>query len=337
MKKRAVAGLAGVCVGVWAGLLGGCVAGSTGSGLGGPEPVEGVSERLERDVRWLCETFPGRSSRDRAQINRAGAALAERLRAMGYAVTLEAVGVAGQPDAFNVVAELPGTAAAGEVVVVGAHYDAEVGTPGADDNASGVAAVLELARRFAGRAPARTIRWVLFTNEEWSNSQGSVMGSSVSAQGAKARGERVVAMLSLEMLGYYDETPGAQTYPFPRDSAFARSLDLPETGDFVAVVGRFADTELVDRLSGAMRSAGTARVAGAALPPVLKDIYRSDHAHYWFAGYPAVMVTDTSNMRNPHYHKASDTPDTLDYVRMAGVVDALGAGVGTLAGSDAGG
>ena len=312
----AVAGLAG-CVGPGA-------QGLAGDGLAGT--VEG---RLERDVRVLAEGFGERSTRDRDNLNAAGAWVMERLGAAGYRVWREDSPVR-DGTAFNVIAEKVGTTKPDEIVVIGAHYDTEVDTPGADDNASGVAVMLELARRFAGVDTARTLRFVAFTNEEGSNSRGNVMGSRVSAEGSRARGENVVAMLSLEMLGYFSDEPGSQSYPFPPDSPIARGLNLPDRGDFVAVVGRFADAGLVERLGSAMAGAGSIPVTPVALPPVLRDIWRSDNGNYWVSGFPAVMVTDTSNFRNPHYHMPTDTVETLDFGRMAGVAEALEAGVWAL-------
>jgi hypothetical protein len=253
----------------------------------------------------------------------------QELGAMGYRVRREASPVR-EGTAFNVIAEKRGVRWADEIVVIGAHYDTEVGTPGADDNASGVAGMLELARRFARADTGRTVRFVAFTNEEGSNSRGNVMGSRVSAEGSRERGERVVAMLSLEMLGYADPTPGSQGYPFERDSVIGRSLNLPDTGDFIAVVGRTGDAELVERVGSAMSGAGTVKVLPVALPPVLRDIWRSDNGNYWLSGFTAVMVTDTSNFRNPHYHMPTDTVETLDFGFMAGVVDALEAGIWAL-------
>lgn len=327
--RRAWLGLAAVLAG-WAG---GCAADRAA-------PVAraiSVEARLEGDVRALSEGFATRNGTDRATLNAAGVWVMERLGAMGYAVRREEVPVGERAlgagvHGFNVVAEIPGATRPGEIVVVGAHYDAEVGTPGADDNASGVAVMLELARRFAGSEPGRTLRFVAFTNEEGSNSRGSLMGSRLAAEASRERGEAVVAMLSLEMLGYFRDEPGSQTYPFPTDSPLARGMNLPDQGDFVAVLGRLADGELVERLGSAMAGAGSIPVAPVALPPVVRDMWRSDNGNYWVAGYPAVMVTDTSNFRNPHYHRATDTAETLDFARMAGVVEALEAGVRALLG-----
>lgn len=315
-------------VGLAAGVLGGC-AGGTAQGVESRGVAVSLEGRLEADVRMLAEGFGERSARDRGNLNASGAWVMQRLGAMGYRVWREDVPVRAG-SAFNVIAERRGTTRPDEIVVIGAHYDTEIDTPGADDNASGVAVMLELARRFAGVDTARTVRFVGFTNEEGSNSRGNVMGSRLSAEGSRERGEVIVAMLSLEMLGYFSDEPGSQTYPFPTDSPLVRGMNLPDAGNFVAVVGRLADGQLVERLGSAMVGAGSIAVAPVALPPVMRDMWRSDNGNYWVSGYPAVMVTDTSNFRNPHYHMPTDTVETLDFGRMAGVVEALEAGVWAL-------
>jgi Zn-dependent M28 family amino/carboxypeptidase len=279
----------------------------------------------------LSVEYAQRNANNRGVLNDAGVWVGERLASMGYGVDLEQVSEEKPGRGFNVVAEIRGSTRPDEIVVIGAHYDAEVNTPGADDNASGVAAMLELARRFAGERTDRTIRWVGFTNEENSNSAGGLMGSFVHARETKNRNESVVAMMSLEMLGYYDETPGSQDYPFDNSMAKRLGMDLPDTGDFIGVVGRFEDRVLIDRISAAMRSGGRANVVDAALPAMVRAIWRSDHGNFWLAGYNAVMITDTSEFRTPHYHQPSDTIETLDFDRMAGVVDALEDAVRNLA------
>lgn len=298
-------------------VLGGCV-----SGVGVERESTNV-DRLERDVRVLSEGYPGRSVWDRQMLNNAGLWVARRFESMGYEVTLEPVPNADGSEGFNVIAELTGMTHPDEIIVIGAHYDAEVKTPGADDNASGVAGVLELARRFAGRPMGRTVRFVGFTNEENSNSRGGRMGSWVNAQGCKDRGEDVVAMMSLEMIGYFRDDEGSQRYPFPPEMAAKLGMELPTVGDFIAVVGRFADRALIDEMGAAMAEAGSVHLVPVALPAQVPAIYRSDHANYWMIGVSAVMVTDTSEYRTPHYHQMSDTAETLDFVRMGGVVAGL--------------
>jgi len=283
--------------------------------------------RLEADVRALVYEYPGRSAWDREMLNNAGLWVAKRFESMGYTVTLEPVPNADGSESFNVIADLTGTAAPGKIVVIGAHYDAEVKTPGADDNASGVAVMLELAARFANNPQPRTIRFIAFTNEENSNSTNTGMGSLTSARNSKENNENIVAMLSLEMLGYYSDEPNSQTYPFPREMGTQLGMTLPTTGDFIAIVARTNDTPLVTQLAQSMSLAGTIPnplpIVAAPLPAQVTAIYRSDHANYWLHGYPAAMITDTSEYRNPHYHKMSDTPETLDFNRMAWVANSI--------------
>ena len=310
-------------------LLSGCTTGSRV--LEQSNTTRSTEDRLYSDVRMLSETFADRNANDRGVLNDAGVWLGKRFWSMGYSVNMEQVNKDRPERGFNVVTELLGTTRPEEIIVIGAHYDAEVNTPGADDNATGVAAMLELARRFADEATDRTIRWVGFTNEENSNSSGGVMGSFAYAREAKSRNESVVAMMSLEMLGYYDEAPNSQRYPFDNTMAARLGMELPDTGDFIGVVGRLEDRDLVAEISESMRSSGRASVVEAALPAMVRAIWRSDHGNFWLAGYNAVMITDTSEFRTPHYHKPSDTIETLDFERMVGVVDALEVAIRDLA------
>jgi len=238
----------------------------------------------------------------------------------------------------NVVVEIEGSGAT-EIVVVGAHYDSYCGggepyTPGADDNASGVAVLLELARRFdeMQRAAAgklrRTLRFVAFTNEEPPYFQNSGMGSLVYAQHCWQKGEQVAAMLSLESLGYFSDEPGSQSYP----SGIDRLLNLPDRGDFVAVLGNFASRQLVTDVVESFRRGTPLPVEGLAAP-WLPQLGWSDNWAFWRQGYAAVMVTDTALQRNPNYHRAGDTPDTLDYRRMSMAVDGLVPVIADLAGA----
>ncbi len=313
---------AGKLIGI--GLLGLFVLGGCGSGGGvGREVDLSTADRLEADVRALVYGYPGRSAWDREMLNASGMWVAQRFESMGYGVAFEVVPNGDGSEGFNVIAELRGTVYPDEIVVVGAHYDAEVKTPGADDNASGVAGMLELARRFAGRPQERTIRWIGYTNEEGSSSRGAKMGSRINADNAKARGEKIVAMMSIEMIGYFSDEPDSQRYPFPPEQAAALGLELPTVADFISVVGRFADRALIEQMGSAMIEVGSIPVVPVALPAQVPALYRSDHANYWFNGYAAVMVTDTSEYRFPHYHKMGDVPEVLDFGRMSGVVDAL--------------
>lgn len=192
-------------------------------------------------------------------------------------------------------------------VVVGAHYDTVPGSPGADDNASGVAVLIELARL---RLP---VRCVAFANEELPYSHGDEMGSFVFARRAREHGERIAAMFSLEMLGCYSDTPGSQRYP-PMIGWF-----YPDRGNFIAFVGDFGARRLVRRAHRLFRKHSDFPSESLAAPAFVPGITRSDHWSFRRHGYPALMVTDTAYNRYSHYHRPSDTPEKLDYGRMARV------------------
>jgi len=196
------------------------------------------------------------------------------------------------------------TAASAAPLIVGAHYDAVPGTPGADDNASGVAVLLELARHFTTQPRSRPIWFIAFDMEEY-----GLLGSQAYAAHLQSEGQAVHLMLSLEMLGYCDRTPHSQTYPSP---LLARLY--PHTGDYIALVGNPSTLLAMRRLSRHIQQAG----AACAWLPVpnrgtpIPATRLSDHASFWDCGYSAMMVTDTAFLRNPHYHQPSDRLDTLD-------------------------
>ena len=216
----------------------------------------------------------------------------------------------------NIEVEIPG--ARPDIVLIGAHYDSVYSSAGADDNASGVAALLALARRFAGKPTGQTLRFVAFVNEEPPFFQTEQMGSFVYASRCKTRGDRISAMLSLETIGYFSDAPGSQTYPSP-----ALGLAYPTTGNFIGIVGNFGSRALVRRVIGLFREQGKVPSDGAALPAFIPGVAWSDQWSFWQCGYPAIMITDTAPFRYPHYHEASDTPDKLEYDRFALVVSGL--------------
>ena len=202
-------------------------------------------------------------------------------------------------------------------IVVGAHYDTVPGSPGADDNASAVAVLIELQKILA---PERLpIAFVAFVNEELPYSFTLESGSFQCAKRAKERGEPVRAMFSLEMLGYFRDEPGSQHYPWPL------SLIYPDRADFIAFVGDLGARALVRKAIRLFRKGARFPSEGAAAPAALPGITASDHWSFRLHGFPAIMITDTAYNRNPNYHRASDTPDTLDYDRMARVALGLAA------------
>lgn len=225
----------------------------------------------------------------------------------------------------NVEAELTGKRWPREIIVIGAHYDTISTTPGADDNASGVASMLTLAELFAGNPQGRTIRFVAFTNEEPPWFQSPDMGSLRYAKDLRAKGEKVVAMLSLESIGYFSDQPGSQHYPPPLDQLY------PATGNFVAVVGSPQNTRLVDFVHAAMRYTGAIPVEKGAFPPQTPGVGWSDHWSFWESGFPAIMLTGTAPFRNPNYHQPTDTAATLDCERLARTTGAVRQAIEALA------
>jgi Zn-dependent M28 family amino/carboxypeptidase len=275
----------------------------------------------------LAETIGERNVWTYPSLVRAADFIAERFAAMGCACNRQSYHAAGR-TVDNIEAVLPGTSAAAEIVVVGAHYDTVPGCPGANDNGTGVVAVLELARRFASRPPAgRTVRFVAFVNEEPPFFQTETMGSLVYAKAAQARGDRIVAMLALETMGYYSEVPGSQQYPAPIAPFY------PNVGNFIGFVANVGSAGLVRRAKHAFASNSSFPVQTAAFPAAVPGVGWSDHWSFWEAGYPALMVTDTAPFRYPWYHTAADTPDKVSYDALAQVVDGLEHVVSELASS----
>ena len=243
----------------------------------------------------------------------------------GYDARRQEYKVAGI-SCYNLDVEILGTARQEEIVIVGAHYDTVPGTPGANDNTSGVAATLALARRFARRKTDRTLRFVAFTNEESPYAHTEAMGSRDYAWRCRERGENVVAMMCLETIGYYDDRPGSQKYPPPLGSLY------PSEGNFIGFIGNLASGDLVRQVVKTFRESEQFPSEGAALPEAMARVGDSDHASFWHEGYPAIMVTDTANFRYPFYHTPEDTIDKVNFDRLARVVRGLEKVVAGLAG-----
>ncbi|WP_223754328.1 M28 family peptidase [Myxococcus sp. RHSTA-1-4] len=286
--------------------------------MAGVEP-----ERLRAHVRMLSETFHPRDYRHPENLERAADYIAGQLERAGGHVESQPFRVAGR-DYRNVIARFGPEG--GARLVVGAHYDSAEGTPGADDNASGVAGLLELARVLGREPPPLRVDLVAFTLEEPPHFHTDRMGSAVHARSLKEAGVSVRAMLSLEMLGTYSDAPGSQDYPVA-----ALRLRYPDTGDFIGVVGIPGDGGLTDAVAAAMRAGSPLPVESLTAPRALEGVDFSDQASFWDQGYRAVMVTDTAFMRNPRYHTSEDTWDTLDYERMAQAVQGVYCAVRTLA------
>ena len=250
--------------------------------------------------------------------------IATQFKADGYSPQQQPFGVSGK-QVRNLDAVLKGTSLGDEIVVVGAHYDTVAGCPGANDNATGVAAVLELARRFSQTPQSRTIRFAAFVNEEPPFFQTGQMGSVVYANAAKARGDRIVGMLSLETMGYYSDEKGSQVYPAPI------AMLYPDVGNFIGFVTNIASARLLMKARRAFKARTTFPLQSAAVPASIPGVGWSDHWSFWQAGYAAMMVTDTAPFRYPWYHTAEDTPDKINHDKLAHVVDGLEAVIESLA------
>lgn len=224
----------------------------------------------------------------------------------------------------NVIAQFGPESA--ERIIVGAHYDTAGPLPGADDNASGVAGLIELARLLGRQQPPMRVELVAFTLEEPPYFRTTGMGSSVHAESLHKQNVRVRAMFNLEMIGYFSDAPNSQLFPVGILSAF-----YPSTGNYIGVVGRLGDWSLVRRTKAAMRRASPLPVYSINAPSFVAGVDFSDQLNYWNAGYTAVMITDTAFYRNRNYHAAHDTAEKLDYKRMAMVVEGVYAAVAELA------
>jgi len=280
------------------------------------EAQSALKGRLEGHVRMLSTVIGERNSQHMRALDSAAAYVDSSFRVLGYGPRSESYQLYGKTFR-NIEVTIPGTTHPDEIVLVGGHYDSVEGTPGADDNATGTAAVLELARILKATPHERTVKLVAFVNEEppffWSED----MGSLRYARAARARGDNIVAMLSIETIGYYSDSVGSQKYPPVLGSFY------PDRGDFIGVVGNVGSRSLVRRVVAEFRDAAKFPSAGSAAPPQIPGIGWSDQWSFWKVGYDGVMITDTAPFRNRHYHMISDLPETLSFDRMARVVEGI--------------
>jgi hypothetical protein len=286
---------------------------------GAPAPLTAeelvLREELVASVQKLGGEIGERNVQFHTELTAAAEYIEQSFVSAGLRVRREGYDVRGK-WCDNIEAEITGRGPG--IVVIGAHYDSVFGSPGANDNGSGVAAVLALARRFAGKPTERTLRFVAFPNEEPMHFQTDLMGSMVYARRCRERGDNITAMISLETIGYFSQKPGSQVYPVP-----GLGMIYPRTGNFVAFVGNLASRSLVRQALASFRMHARIPSEGAALPAGVPGVGWSDHWAFWQHGYRAIMVTDTAPFRYPHYHRRSDTPDKLDYDSMTRLVSGL--------------
>jgi Peptidase family M28 len=275
-----------------------------------------LQNALKTDVQKLAVEIGSRNQGSYQKLNAAKTFLETALAASGYDVKPQEYQIDGKPYT-NLAVQRLGTAKPNEVVLVGGHYDSAFTSPGANDNGTGAAATLELAKLFANKSTYRTVRFVEFTNEEPPFFQTENMGSLVYAQHIDPRQEKIVAMLSLETMGYFSDVAGSQKYPFPI------GLLYPTQGNFIGLIGNLKSGDLVRRAIGSFRRHTQFPSQGVVLPSWVPGVGWSDQWAFWQQGYPGIMVTDTAPYRYPHYHTADDTIDKINFDHLARVVSGL--------------
>lgn len=286
-----------------------------------------LADRLEAHVRVLAEDVGERNIYRPGALSDAADYIRRQWCAMGYEVIEQTYELEGVPSS-NLEITRSGTGHADDILLIGAHYDSVIGSPGANDNGSGVAAILEMARHFADVEIDRTVRFVAFVNEEPPIFFGRQMGSLIYAKAARKRGDNIRLMLSLETIGCYSDRPGSQHYP-PVFKHF-----YPDTGNFIAFVSNLRSRRMLRRFASAFSQHSQFPAEHVATFSWVPGVAWSDHLSFWRCGYRALMVTDTAPYRYPHYHAPTDTADKLDYVAMAAVVEGLNKAVLTLAEED---
>ena len=284
------------------------------------EPLQPLSAKehevcmnLKQHVSVLAENIGERNIWKYDSLKASASYIEKAITEMGYEVKKQEYMVMGK-QVENLEWELTSERHPEEIILVGAHYDSVSGSPGSNDNASGIAAVLEIARLLKAETLSRTIRFVTFVNEEPPFFQTGKMGSRIYASRSRQRGEKIIAMFSLETIGYYSHEKGSQNYPFPL------SFFYPDTGNFIAFVGNVSSRSLVQEALEIFRSKTAFPSEGIAAPGWFPGIGWSDNWSFWKEGYPAIMITDTALFRYPYYHTHQDVLDNIEYEQMSRVV-----------------
>ena len=287
-----------------------------------------LREDLVRNVDALAGLIGIRHDLRPSSLDATVAHITRELEGLGQTVDVQTYPTA-RWAAKNLVVEWKGQSDPDRIVVLGAHYDTVKTTPGADDNASAVAMLLSVCKALKERSFAKTIRFVAFANEEPPHFPGPTMGSAVYAKACRERGNDIYAMVCLEMVGYFDTAPNSQTFSDELPKVVKPLLRT--TGDFIAFVSDIATRRQLRKFTKGFKSAVKFRTISAPVPKARDILWLSDHGPFWDQNYPALMVTDTSWFRNPNYHELTDTPDTLDYDRMARVAAGVAEGISRLA------
>jgi Zn-dependent M28 family amino/carboxypeptidase len=280
--------------------------------------MEDIKKNLIDTVTFLSEKIGRRSYRDIPQLDAAADYVEGRFRSAGCPAKRQSFRFLSGTY-HNIIGEVEGAREEKEgALIIGAHYDTDVETPGADDNASGVAVLLELARLAAESPPARTVRFAAFTLEEPPAFMTRSMGSYVYAKSVKDEAVKLLGMISLEMVGFYSDREGSQYYP----ASFFK-LFYPNRGNFIAFVGNLSSRSFTLKIKRLFKAVSTVPVESLNAVSIIPGVNFSDHRNFWKFGYPAFMITDTAFYRNPNYHSSGDTFKTLDYERMTAIVKGL--------------
>ncbi len=285
-----------------------------------PNVQQSTADRLRETVDHLSQKIGERNLGKPAKLAEAADFIQKSFESMNYAIERQSFVVTGfeRFQCHNLIAQVLGKDKQDEIVLVGAHYDSAQGTPGANDNGSGVAALLEIANQLRGKPFSKTIRYVSFANEEPPFFQrDGQMGSWVYAKACRERRDNLKVVLSLETMGYFTDEPNSQKYP-PLLAAM-----YPSTGNFIGIVSDIKSSPLLREAAASLRKHCKVDVQTASLPSELQGVGWSDHWSFWQEGYMGLMVTDTALFRYPHYHQPTDTVDKIEFGRYSQVVDGL--------------
>ncbi len=280
------------------------------------QDVDALESLLKAHIAVLAHEIGPRNIFTSDKLNAAAEYIRTFWEKIGYEVITQTYSVQNVP-CQNLAIEIPGKSKPGEIVLVGAHYDTVSWAPGANDNGSAVAALLELSRLFSKKSPGRTLRFVAFANEEPPFFKTGSMGSLVYAKACQERKENIVGMVCLETIGYYRNEPKTQKYPFPFRFFY------PDKGNFIAVVGNLRSKPLVKSFTRHFMEESDFPVECVATFGFLTGIDWSDHWSFWHYGYPAIMVTDTALFRYPYYHSSEDTSDKIAYHQLCRVTHGI--------------
>lgn len=283
-----------------------------------------LSKRLYQHVYQLATKIGEHNVYHPEALQAARTYITDEWRSQGYDVVEQEYIVQDVPCA-NLEIVLPGTDCADECIIIGAHYDSVIGAPGANDNSSGVAAILELSRMMLNTRPECTLRFVAFTNEEAPFFSTEDQGAVRYVRVARQRPEKIRLMICLETIGYFSDRPGSQEYP-----ALFRYF-YPDRGNFIALVSNFKSRRSMLKLAKHFRAHSDLPLEHVATFSSIPGVSWSDHSAFWNHGYQAVMVTDTAFYRYPYYHTSEDTPDKVDYDRLARVTEGLYRAIGIMA------